>query len=69
MGKVFGPWTLSYHLFGVENFLAAILLERETVKIVLRVLSEVTVQFGNAQAHFRHFVHGFLFFIRGSCKN
>jgi MtaA/CmuA family methyltransferase len=50
LGKVFGPWTLAYHLFGVENFLAATLLEPLAVRRVLRTLTEVTVLFGEAQA-------------------
>src|SRR5512142_2411002 len=31
IGKVMGPWTLSYHLHGLEDFLAETLLEPETV--------------------------------------
>jgi [methyl-Co(III) methanol-specific corrinoid protein]:coenzyme M methyltransferase len=50
LGKVFGPWTLGYHLFGVENFLAATLLEPEAVRKAMRSLVEVSVLFGNAQA-------------------
>lgn len=49
VGKAFGPWTLGYHLFGVEEFLAATLLEPDRVKHVLRQLIEVTVAFANAQ--------------------
>lgn len=48
-GKVFGPWTLGYHLFGVEDFLMATLLEPDAVKRVMRTLIEVTVAFANAQ--------------------
>jgi MtaA/CmuA family methyltransferase len=50
VGKVFGPWTLGYHLFGVENFLISTLTDPEAVKKAMRTLVEVTVQFGNAQA-------------------
>ncbi|OGF98274.1 MAG: hypothetical protein A2Z86_10335 [Candidatus Glassbacteria bacterium GWA2_58_10] len=49
VGKVFGPWTLGYHLFGVENFLIASLEEPQALKKVLRRLLEVTVRFGRAQ--------------------
>lgn len=49
VGKVFGPWTLGYHLFGVEDFLMATLLYPEAVKRVMRTLIEVTVAFANAQ--------------------
>lgn len=48
-GKVFGPWTLGYHVFGVENFLVASLLEPDKVKRAMRKLIEVTVSFANAQ--------------------
>lgn len=49
VGKVFGPWTLGYHVFGVENFLVATLLEPEAVKRAMATLREVTVMFGQAQ--------------------
>ena len=48
-GKVFGPWTLGYHLFGVEDFLMASILEPDAVKRAMRSLIEVTVAFANAQ--------------------
>jgi [methyl-Co(III) methanol-specific corrinoid protein]:coenzyme M methyltransferase len=49
-GKVFGPWTLAYHVYGVEDFLMATLLEPDAVKKAMKALVEVTVQFGQAQA-------------------
>jgi [methyl-Co(III) methanol-specific corrinoid protein]:coenzyme M methyltransferase len=49
LGKAFGPWTLGYHVFGVEPFLMATLLEPDAVRRSLRKLIEVTVAFGNAQ--------------------
>lgn len=49
VGKVFGPWTLGYHLFGVEEFLMATLLKPDRVKQVMRQLIEVTVGFARAQ--------------------
>ncbi len=49
LGKVFGPWTLGYHVFGVEPFLMATLLQPDAVKQAMRKLIEVTVAFGNAQ--------------------
>jgi MtaA/CmuA family methyltransferase len=49
VGKVFGPWTLGYHLFGVEEFLMATMLEPDAVKRAMRSLIEVTVAFANAQ--------------------
>ena len=48
-GKVFGPWTLGYHVYGVENFLVASLLEPDKVKEAMRKLIEVTVAFATAQ--------------------
>ena len=32
VGKVFGPWTLGYHLFGVEEFLVNTILKPEAVR-------------------------------------
>ena len=49
VGKVFGPWTLGYHLFGVEEFLISTLLKPDRVKSVMRQLVEVTVAFADAQ--------------------
>ena len=49
LGKVFGPWTLGYHVFGVEPFLMATLLQPDAVRRAMRKLLEVTVAFGNAQ--------------------
>ncbi len=40
---------MSYHIFGVEPFLMATLLEPKAVKRALRKLIEVTLAFGNAQ--------------------
>jgi len=49
VGKVFGPWTLGYHVFGVEEFLISTLLKPDRVKHVMRQLIEVTVAFADAQ--------------------
>lgn len=49
VGKVFGPWTLGYHIFGVQEFLMATLLEPDAVKRAMRRLVEVTTAFANAQ--------------------
>lgn len=48
-GKVFGPWTLGYDFFGVEDFLIKTITEPEEVRDILNKLSEVTVKFANAQ--------------------
>ena len=49
VGKVFGPWTLAYHVYGVEAFLMATLLDPDRVKAVLRHLMPVTLEFARAQ--------------------
>jgi MtaA/CmuA family methyltransferase len=49
VGKVFGPWTLGYHVFGIEEFLISTLLKPDRVKQVMRQLLEVTVAFAKAQ--------------------
>ncbi len=49
VGKVFGPWTLGYHVFGVQEFLINTLLDPDAVRRAMEVLKEVTVQFANAQ--------------------
>jgi [methyl-Co(III) methanol-specific corrinoid protein]:coenzyme M methyltransferase len=49
-GKVMGPWTLSYHMAGTQNFLLQIGMG-ETNKVVrmMRQLMPVTIAFANAQ--------------------
>ena len=49
VGKVFGPWTLGYHMFGVEEFLVNTLLKPDAVKRAMATLKEVVVRFGTAQ--------------------
>lgn len=50
IGKAMGPWTLSYHLAGTENFLLHVGLgEIEKVKKMMRQLMPVTVASVNAQ--------------------
>ena len=49
VGKVFGPWTLGYHMFGVEEFLINTLLKPDAVKRAMDTLKEVTVMFAQAQ--------------------
>lgn len=48
-GKVFGAWTLAYHCFGIENFLMLTLDDPDAVRRILRMLTEVTVRFAQAQ--------------------
>jgi MtaA/CmuA family methyltransferase len=49
VGKVFGPWTLGYHMFGVEEFLVNTLLAPDAVRRAIDTLKEVAVAFGAAQ--------------------
>lgn len=48
-GKVFGPWTLGYHMYGVESFLIATMDDPDAVRRAMERLKEVTVQFALAQ--------------------
>ena len=49
LGKVMGPWTISYHLAGTQDFLLWTITEPERVKRFLDRLKHVTVAFANAQ--------------------
>ena len=49
VGKVMGPWTLSYHMFGVQDFLLNIILKPDWVRGCLDVLKDASVMFANAQ--------------------
>jgi len=49
IGKVFGPWTLSYNTVGLQEFLIDTLDQPDLVRRRLDVLKEVTVEFGIAQ--------------------
>jgi MtaA/CmuA family methyltransferase len=48
-GKVFGPWTQGYHLFGVESFLMGTLDDPDDTRRILERLMPVTIQFAKAQ--------------------
>ncbi len=49
VGKTMGPWTLSYHVFGVERFLLMTVDEPDMVMQGLHRLKEISVLFGQAQ--------------------
>ena len=49
IGKVMGPWTISYHLAGTQNFLLWAITEPDKVRRYLEALKEVTVLFAKAQ--------------------
>ncbi|ATW24753.1 MtaA/CmuA family methyltransferase [Candidatus Formimonas warabiya] len=49
IGKVIGPWTLAYHLYGVANLLTDVILDPKRVKALLNSLKEVSLLFAQAQ--------------------
>ena len=49
IGKTMGPWTLCYHVFGVENFLLMTVDAPDDALRALHKLKEVSVLFGRAQ--------------------
>lgn len=49
LGKVMGPWTLSYHLWGVQDFLLNTLIDPDRVRRSLETLKTVPVTFAKAQ--------------------
>lgn len=49
IGKVMGPWTLAYHLFGVEPFLMDTIQDPGKVEKILSTLKEVSILFAKAQ--------------------
>jgi len=48
-GKFFGPWTLAYDVYGIENFLIATLENPGRVKKILRALLPASIRSANAQ--------------------
>ena len=49
IGKTMGPWTLAYHVFGVENFLLMTVDDPDMVLRCMHKLKEISVLFGEAQ--------------------
>ena len=49
IGKTMGPWTLAYHVFGVESFLLMTVDDPDMVMRCLDRLKEISVLFGEAQ--------------------
>ena len=49
LGKVMGPWTLSYHLYDVQEFLYDTIMDPDRVRRSLEVLSPVPIVFARAQ--------------------
>lgn len=48
-GKVFGPWTLAYHVFGIENFLIWTITNVGKTKKILDKLKVITIKYAKAQ--------------------
>jgi len=48
-GKTMGPWTLAYHVFGVEPFLLKSIDDPQETREILRKLMDITILFGQAQ--------------------
>jgi [methyl-Co(III) methanol-specific corrinoid protein]:coenzyme M methyltransferase len=49
LGKVMGPWTLSYHLYNVQEFLYDTLIDPDRVRLSLETLKQVPLVFAKAQ--------------------
>lgn len=49
IGKVMGPWTLSYNLYGTQNFLMDTVLEPEKARAFLDAFGEMSIRFALAQ--------------------
>lgn len=49
MGKVMGPWTLSYHLHGIQEFLIKTITEPEIAHGFVNKFKEITIDFAQAQ--------------------
>lgn len=49
VGKAMGPWSLSYHMMGAEDFLVSTIEDPGKAQRSLEVLKEVTIAFARAQ--------------------
>lgn len=49
LGKVMGPWTLAYHMVGVQDFLINVLVDPDTVRAFVDALWPISVEFARAQ--------------------
>jgi len=49
VGKAFGPWTLGYEVYGLQEFLIKLILDPDDIKRLLEQLMEITVLFARAQ--------------------
>jgi len=49
IGKVYGPWSMAYHCFGLSHFLKMTIKDPEMVIAILDGLKEIAIRFGRAQ--------------------
>ena len=49
VGKVFGPWTSAYNLYGTENFLMDTVLEPERARAFLEAFTPIAIRYAEAQ--------------------
>lgn len=49
LGKIMGPWTLAFHVYGMENFLIETLMNPKMVHEALESLLPISEMFANAQ--------------------
>ncbi|MBT4933930.1 MAG: MtaA/CmuA family methyltransferase [Rhodospirillaceae bacterium] len=49
IGKVYGPWSMAYHCFGLSHFLKMTIKDPDMVSAILHGLKEVAIRFGRAQ--------------------
>lgn len=49
LGKVMGPWTLSYHMYNVQEFLYDTIMDPDRVRLSLETLKVVPLAFAKAQ--------------------
>jgi MtaA/CmuA family methyltransferase len=49
IGKVYGPWSMAYHCFGLSHFLKMTIKNPEMVLAIMHGLKEVAIRFGRAQ--------------------
>jgi [methyl-Co(III) methanol-specific corrinoid protein]:coenzyme M methyltransferase len=49
IGKVYGPWSMAYHCFGLSHFLKMTIKDPPMVSAILEGLKDVAVIFGRAQ--------------------
>jgi [methyl-Co(III) methanol-specific corrinoid protein]:coenzyme M methyltransferase len=49
VGKIYGPWSLAFHTFGISEFLLDTVMDPQKVKAILHRLKEIPLIFAKAQ--------------------